>query len=93
MFAWWFRFHTISTEGFKMNAPTFIVIEYLPHTMHRQEWLPARLDGHYTHEADANGVADLWAENPKHSESRIVVCEVHHEAKAPDHWIKREAAE
>jgi hypothetical protein len=50
---------------------------------------PVRIDGHYGRFEDAKEVAELWAEEPNHPESRIVVAEVVFEAKEPAHWAKR----
>ena len=73
-----------------MKATTlkYIVIEYFPHAMDAHDPKPARIDGHYSDRADAEEVAALWAENPLHSESRIIVSEIVFEAKQPAHWIR-----
>ena len=69
-----------------MSPLGYLVIEYWPHTMDNEELVPARIDGHYSHKDLAEEIARLWAEAPKHPESRIVVVEVVFEAKAPAHW-------
>jgi hypothetical protein len=74
------------------NRLAYLVIEYLPHAMSSRKLVPARMDGHYLERADAQGVADLWVEDPFHPESRVVVVELLSEAKAPAHWIKRRGA-
>lgn len=74
-----------------MNELRFLVIEYMPHMMDGHQSMTARIDGHYAKREMAEEVAALWAENPKHEETRIVVVEVQHEAKAPKHWQERKA--
>lgn len=74
-----------------MTELRYLVVEYWPHAMDGCDLRLARIDGHYRNREDAEGIAALWAENPQGPESRIVVVEVHHEAKAPMHWQKREA--
>lgn len=74
-----------------MSELRFLVIEYFPHVMDGDAMRPARIDGHYRDKRDAEEIAALWAENPKHKESRIVVVEVQHEAKVPAHWLERNA--
>jgi hypothetical protein len=70
-----------------MSGLKHLVLEYLPHAMDGYEFRPARIDGHYSDEKDARDIAALWAEDPLHKESRIVVVKVTHEAKAPAHWL------
>jgi hypothetical protein len=72
----------------KLHPLRFLVIEYIPHMMDNRKLRPARIDGHYQHKHHAEEVAQLWAEKPIHPESRIVVAEVHSEAKAPAHWLR-----
>lgn len=74
-----------------MNALKYLVIEYLPHIMDGHDPRPVRIDGHYSDKKDAEEIAALWAENPMHKESRIVVAEIQHQAKAPAHWLERRA--
>lgn len=71
-----------------MSHLRFLVIEYWPHAMDCDKLRPARIDGHYARRDMAEEVAALWAEHPKHKESRIVVAEVVHEAKTPAHWLR-----
>lgn len=72
-----------------MSNLRFLVVEYAPHMMDGNKTIPARIDGHYAQREMAEEVAAIWAENPKHEETRIVVVEVQHEAKAPKHWQER----
>ena len=67
----------------------FLVVEYFPHMMDHEKLIPARIDGHYSERLSAEEVAALWAEEPMHKESRIVVVEVMAEAKTPAHWVAR----
>ena len=73
-----------------MKATTlkYLVIEYFPHAMDSHDPKPARIDGHYAEKEMAEEVAALWAENPLHPESRIVVSEIVFEAKQPAHWVR-----
>lgn len=72
-----------------MAGLNYLVIEYFPQAMHHDKLTPARIDGHYDRREMAEEVAALWAENPKHMESRIVVVEVQHEAKAAAHLMEQ----
>jgi hypothetical protein len=69
----------------------YLVVEYFPHMMDNKKTRPARIDGHYSDKATAEEVARLWAENPLHPESRIVVAEVVAEVKTPAHWVAHQA--
>lgn len=71
-----------------MQDLKYLVVEYFPHMMDGDEMIPARIDGHYLDRAEAEDIAEFWAEEPKHCESRIVVVEVLAEAKEPAHWRK-----
>lgn len=71
-----------------MSALRFLVVEYAPHMMDGTKTIPARIDGHYAKREMAEEIAALWAESPKHAETRIVVVEVVHEEKKPAHWIE-----
>jgi len=74
-----------------MSGLIYLVIEYFPTAMHPDKLIPGRIDGHNARREMAEEVAALWAENPKHKESRIVVAEVQHEAKSPAHWLEQSA--
>lgn len=74
-----------------MAALNYLVIEYFPTAMDHEKMAPARIDGHYARREMAEEIAALWAENPKHKESRIVVVEIQHEAKTPAHWLEHTA--
>lgn len=69
-----------------MSELRYLVIEYWPHIMDSDDLKPARIDGHYAKLEMAKAVAELWAEEPKHPESRIVVAKVKFEAKMLKHW-------
>ena len=68
----------------------FMAIEYLPHAMHQENVSPVRIDGHYRQFEDAKDIAEMWAENPGHPETRIAVASVEFEAKQPERWKVRE---
>ena len=72
-----------------MSELKYLVVEYFPHLMDSAKLIPARIDGHYSERQSAEEVAALWAEEPVHKESRIVVVEVMAEAKTPAHWASR----
>lgn len=72
-----------------MSDLNFLVIEYVPHLMDGTKLTPARIDGHYGSHELAAEVAELWAANPLHAETRIVVAEIRTEIKAPAHWQRR----
>jgi len=72
----------------KSKTLNYLVMEYLPHAMDNEKPRPARIDGHYAEKEMAEEIATLWAENPLHLESRIVVSEIVFEAKQPAHWIR-----
>lgn len=76
----------------KSNGLNFLVIEYIPDLMDGEKETAARIDGHYRHREDAVSVAEWWAENPKHPESRIVVAEVRDVMKNPKQWGEVDAA-
>lgn len=70
----------------------YLVIEYAPHMMDGDKLIPARIDGHYGPKEWAQEVAEMWAENPLHPETRIAVVEVVHVTKDPKHWAEDNAA-
>ena len=80
----------------KADRREYLIVEYCPHVLHHEKPSAVRIDGHYwcRHFRTNDGlgsvreICDLWAENPIHEETRIVVCEVVYESKKPKSWKK-----
>ena len=71
----------------------YLVIEYAPQLLDNYKAVPVRIDGHYGSLEMAEEVSALWAESPLGAETRIVVAEIRHQAKAPRHWVERQIEE
>ena len=83
------RLHGIepnNLRGYRMPANGYLIIEYGPQLLDNEDFNPVRMDGHYSDKADAEEIAQRWAEESKLKQSRIVVVEVVAETKQPDGW-------
>ena len=71
-----------------MAVGGYLIVEYAPQLLDNEEFRPVRMDGHYSEKEDAEQIAEKWAEESSHKQSRIVVVEVVAEAKQPEGWKK-----
>lgn len=69
-----------------MSVGGYLIVEYAPTLLDNDEFRPVRMDGHYAEKKDAEAIANGWAEESSHKETRIVVVEVVAEAKQPEFW-------
>ena len=73
-----------------MASGGYLIVEYAPKLLDNNDFGPVRMDGHYADRDVAEQIAEMWAEESSHKQTRIVVVEVVAETKRPDSWKQGE---